>query len=177
MVSTPQTNVRRARYPSNTDVPRQTREEGILNDATLRNLTPHVVRIFCLAGGWFEVAPEPEPARVAVQRTSVGVATSPLGCAINLVNISVLSLPRLPEPEPSTLLIVSRLVAEAFPGRLDLAVPADLVRDAAGIIIGCRDLAVNQPTRPRDAASFFRNLAPEIESLNLCQYPSWVRPE
>lgn len=40
-----------------------------------------------------------------------------------------------------TLLIVSRLVAEACPERDDLVVPDDTVRDDAGRIIGCRALA------------------------------------
>lgn len=49
----------------------------------------------------------------------------------------------LPEPEPDTLLIVSHMVRTAQPDRTDLASPGDLIRDADGRIIGCKNLVVN----------------------------------
>ena len=49
----------------------------------------------------------------------------------------------LPEPVDGDLLIVSALVRAARPGRLDLASPGDLVRDADGKIVGCKNLVVN----------------------------------
>ena len=39
--------------------------------------------------------------------------------------------------------IVSSLVRLALPDRIDLFSPADLVRDAAGAVIGCRSLEGN----------------------------------
>ncbi|MFC7617290.1 hypothetical protein ACFQV2_31575 [Actinokineospora soli] len=47
----------------------------------------------------------------------------------------------LPDPEPATLLVVSRPVAVAHPHRHDLVVPFDEIRDADGHITACRALA------------------------------------
>lgn len=47
----------------------------------------------------------------------------------------------LPPPEPDTLRVVSRIVAEAHPDRDDLVFPDDLVRDETGQVIGCRSLS------------------------------------
>jgi hypothetical protein len=44
----------------------------------------------------------------------------------------------LPEPSPDTLLIVSGMVKSAATGRTDLVSPGDLVRDAAGVVLGCK---------------------------------------
>ena len=48
----------------------------------------------------------------------------------------------MPEPEEGTLYIVSQLVKSAFPGRKDLMVPAEVVRDAEGKILGCQSLGL-----------------------------------
>ena len=48
----------------------------------------------------------------------------------------------LPAQAPGTLLIVSQLVKSALPERTDLVVPAEVVRDAAGNIIGCKSLGL-----------------------------------
>jgi hypothetical protein len=49
----------------------------------------------------------------------------------------------LPEQKEGTFLIVSRLVLAACPGRSDLLVPNELVRDGKGRIIGCKSFANN----------------------------------
>jgi len=46
----------------------------------------------------------------------------------------------LPAFEAGTWYIVSQLVKSALPARTDLLVPAEVVRDANGNIIGCRSL-------------------------------------
>ncbi len=48
----------------------------------------------------------------------------------------------LPEPQEGTFLIVSQLVKTALPQRADLLVPAEVVRDAEGKIVGCKSLGV-----------------------------------
>ena len=48
----------------------------------------------------------------------------------------------LPDPEEETLFIVSQIVKNAIPGRHDLVVPAEVVRDDKGQIIGCRSLGL-----------------------------------
>jgi hypothetical protein len=51
----------------------------------------------------------------------------------------------LPDPEPGTLLLVARAVAEALTGRQDLAYPHRTVRDDNGVVVGCR--ALGRPAR------------------------------
>ncbi len=46
----------------------------------------------------------------------------------------------LPNFEEGTYYIVSQLVKSALPDRDDLLVPADVVRDETGRIVGCRSL-------------------------------------
>ena len=48
----------------------------------------------------------------------------------------------LPEPASGTMLIVSLLVKNALPNRLDLASPGVPIRDAEGRVIGCRGLNI-----------------------------------
>ena len=56
-------------------------------------------------------------------------------------SISVFGQPEgLPEFDGETFYIVSQLVKSAFPERTDLLVPAEVVRDEIGQIIGCRSL-------------------------------------
>ena len=48
----------------------------------------------------------------------------------------------LPEYQANTFYIVSQLVKSALPQRADLLVPAEVVRDEKGVIIGCRSLGI-----------------------------------
>jgi len=48
----------------------------------------------------------------------------------------------LPEFEPGTYYIVSQMVQTALPERKDLLVPAEIVRDDGGNIVGCKSLGV-----------------------------------
>jgi hypothetical protein len=50
-------------------------------------------------------------------------------------------LVNLPDPEPSRLIIVERMVAEAASHRNDLVFPDDLVRDENGVVESCRRLS------------------------------------
>ncbi|WP_237564169.1 hypothetical protein [Actinomyces sp. 432] len=58
--------------------------------------------------------------------------------------------PPLPAPEPGTVYVTSRVVAEHFPQRTDLVWPDDLIRDADGQVVGARRLGCLP--RPVDAA-------------------------
>jgi len=46
----------------------------------------------------------------------------------------------LPAPQSGTYYIVSQMIRSALPSREDLLVPAEVVRDSSGAIIGCRSL-------------------------------------
>jgi len=63
---------------------------------------------------------------------------------INIVASEFGDVTGLPSAVDGTWLVVSRLVAAACPDRQDLLVPADLVRDDEGRVVGCKALeAVN----------------------------------
>lgn len=47
----------------------------------------------------------------------------------------------VPAPTEDTLIVVSRVVKSVLPDRDDLVVPDDLVRNAAGRVVGCRRLS------------------------------------
>jgi len=50
------------------------------------------------------------------------------------------SIENLPERQPDTWYVVSRLTAQARPDRDDLLFPLDEVRDEQNVIVGCRAL-------------------------------------
>lgn len=60
-----------------------------------------------------------------------------------LITRTYSSVSDLPEPIAETMYIVSAMVRMALPERHDLASPGDLVRDAAGVIVGCKNLVIN----------------------------------
>ena len=61
---------------------------------------------------------------------------------VRLISQSFGEVEGLPDEESGVRYIVSRLVKSALPEREDLIVPADLIRDASGQIIGCRAFEV-----------------------------------
>jgi hypothetical protein len=109
----------------------------------LRNLTPHPIVLHTghpvsPTKTWpAEDGPRP---RVQVDRR----AGRPLRTLRGDIPTTITSTGRLvdlPDPQPHTVLIVSRIVAEAAPDRDDLVFPDDLVRDTEGRVIGCRAFA------------------------------------
>lgn len=119
------------------------------------NLTPHPVTI---AG--VEIAPDGRIPRVSEDIAEVGrlVETAPgwwmrqhrdedampdeTRPVIPITRSTLGELVGLPERQPGTWLIVSRMVAEAAPDRDDLFFPGALLRDTTGRIIGAESLAV-----------------------------------
>ena len=109
----------------------------------LVNLTPHAVNLW--ENGSVEtllVPPENVPARC--EETSDVVATvhlrrpgTPYDVEFPIKVMHFGNVTGLPDPEPDTWYIVSRMVAEALPDRDDLVYPTDLLRDPMGVIIGC----------------------------------------
>jgi len=101
----------------------------------IRNLTPHPINIIGPEGAIATIAPEPIPARLAANTVSAepidGVPTSK----------TVFGEPEgLPAAVAGTWLIVSQIIKSALSERTDLLVPAEVVRDDTGRIIGCRSL-------------------------------------
>ena len=99
------------------------------------NRTPHDINVV-LANGSTVVYPRPatqeEIARVTVSKTEVGT----LANGVTVWRAVYGDVNGLPAPEDGVLHIVSMMVRNALPHRLDLLSPADLMRDAAGQPIG-----------------------------------------
>ena len=118
----------------------------------IRNLTPHEVTILDHDGRMVTLPPEGIVPRREIVRRDGGLmlvagtdheAWAPAMVPDATLHVSVEALGPvvgLPDPEPRTALIVSRLVAEAVPHRQDVFAPGELVRDASGRIVGARGL-------------------------------------
>ena len=116
--------------------------------ARLINLTPHMINIIC-ESGTISVPACGDVARVSatkelvntlsIENVSVPIYTTTFG------DVEVISpdgsKKLFPEPEKNVLYIVSNIVKSALSDRNDVVVPADLVRDENGNIVGCRGLS------------------------------------
>ena len=104
----------------------------------IKNYTPHPVNIIDVDGK--EIAtflPESQPIRLQSETVRTGTFH---GVPITK---TVFGDPEgLPEPQTGVLFVVSQIVKSALPDRADLAVPAEVVRDETGQIIGCRSLGI-----------------------------------
>ncbi len=107
----------------------------------LVNLTPHVLNV-CNADGQLvtSIAPTAPAARCTTKTSQIGEQDGIPFFATTFGEI--LDLP--PETE-NTVFIVSLVVRQAAPDRLDLASPGELIRDDNGQPKGCKGLAMNVP--------------------------------
>lgn len=124
-----------------------------MENKTLVNLTDHDINID-LGDGLMLVLPK-KPGRVCRLLISDGRAETirvqdPLhpddDGRYHTVSVAVGGAwigisPALPAPRPGVLYVTSRVVAEHFPERDDLAWPNDLIRDADGRVVAARGLA------------------------------------
>ena len=103
---------------------------------TIVNCTPHAINIMDSEGKEIlTLEPSGICPRCSVERKKVGNIN---GIPINKSVFG--DVYDLPSPQPDTIYIVSRVVAEAA-RREDLYIVDDAVRDENGRIIGCRALA------------------------------------
>lgn len=115
----------------------------------LVNLTPHPMHIYPLdcpdtinPGAVQPIATIPPTAGLAVRLGETVVGLGPtLREGIPTVDIRFGTADTLPATVPGQFLITSRPVAMANPGRADLLVPHQPVRDRNGNILGCRAFA------------------------------------
>lgn len=103
----------------------------------LVNLTPHSIVIIS-DGDTVTIPPSGIIARCVESTRQAGSING-----IPLVRKDFGDVSGIPDQDPDTMYIVSALVRIAFPGRYDLVSPGDLVRDADGKPIGCRNLVMN----------------------------------
>ena len=119
------------------------------------NCTPHDVSIYSSADCYMyngslylreggEEYPEPlsvypaakEPARAIYVQKPVGTVDG-----YQIYRWTPDEIFNLPEPEPGTYYIVSKMLAQACPERKDLIFPGTVVRDADGRVVGCIDFS------------------------------------
>ncbi len=104
----------------------------------LINMTPHPINII----------KEGQPTKtIPISGKLIRLKTSTIltGVEVNGVRLSktVFGEPEgLPKEVEGTYIIVSQLVKSALPQRSDLLVPAEVVRDNQGHILGCRSLGI-----------------------------------
>ena len=104
------------------------------------NLTPHPVKIILANDITLEFPPSEQPARANEKRIKNDEVEYNQFC-IPVNEVQLGDVKNLPEPNPDTIYIVSRIVADACPDRNDLYIPDETVRDNEGNIKGCRALA------------------------------------
>ena len=105
----------------------------------LINMTPHAVGI--VDGQNNLIMTIPASGSLIRLKTSI----IPTGVEIQGVPVTktVFGEPEgLPEYVEDTYIIVSQLVKTALPLRTDLLVPAEVVRDSSGNILGCKSLGI-----------------------------------
>ncbi len=101
----------------------------------IRNLTPHALSLVSSVGSVVVIPPSGVvPRRETIRQTVAAVAGLPV------VAEALGRVVGLPDPEEGVVLVVSRLVAEAVPGRADVYAPGEAVRDDGGRIVGARGL-------------------------------------
>lgn len=104
----------------------------------LINLTPHTINIHTQAGV-VSVPASGTVARVATSREPLET----LANGIQLYHTRYGEVEGLPEPQEGTGYIVSALVRQAVPMRLDVFSPGSLIRDGQGQPMGCEGLDAN----------------------------------
>ena len=103
------------------------------------NMTPHPVNICDADGNIVRTYPKGESTiRLAAETVSAGTLLD----GTPLTRTEFGDAEGLPEWSIGTYYIVSQLVKSALPERDDLLVPAEVVRDSAGNIVGCKSLGV-----------------------------------
>lgn len=105
----------------------------------LVNLTPHPVVLLGLGGGTVTIPPSGTVARCAVRREPLGRVDLE-GLAVPIRELEYWAVEGLPRPAPSTLYLVSSVVAQAVQ-RDDVVIVDEVVRDEQGRVIGARALA------------------------------------
>ncbi len=102
------------------------------------NYTPHVINIVSAEG---EPVLSLESSGIARCAEEAQLITEMVG--VCLYDMKYGEVTGLPEPEEGTMYIVSQLVRQAIPERLDVASPGPLVRNDSGNPVGCKGLVCN----------------------------------
>lgn len=104
----------------------------------VKNLTPHPIHIVDAEGTVLKTFQSEGLVRLKASTVHAGFSVD----GVPVTKTQFGEPEGLPLFEQGTFLIVSQLVKSALPDRFDLVVPADVVRDANGNIVGCRSLGI-----------------------------------
>lgn len=114
----------------------------ILPNPEVINATPHPLNI-CVEGEQVLYLPVSGVVARAASATQQYGEITVNGVRVPLFQTRFGALEGLPEPREGVVYVVSALAAAAAPERNDLLTPGPLVRDEAGVVIGCNGL--NKP--------------------------------
>jgi hypothetical protein len=103
------------------------------NKMKIVNLTPHAIHLP-------DRTIEPSGAVARCQEETIQLCSID---GIEFISRRYSDVYDLPDLQPNIIYIVSLLVRQALPDRMDLASPGDLIRDADGKIIGAKNLVIN----------------------------------
>jgi hypothetical protein len=105
---------------------------------TIINMTPHAVTILGQDNQIIKsIEASGKTIRLAVETVEIGQIEG-----IRLTSTKFGEPIGLPEFEEGTYYIVSQLIKSALPNRQDLLVPAEVVRDDKGLILGCKSFGI-----------------------------------
>ena len=104
---------------------------------TIVNATPHDVNIVDATGAPVRTYPK---SNVSIRLAVATVDTEPLEDGTPTSVTQYGEAEGLPDFQEGTFYIVSQLVKNALPNRTDLLVPAQVLRNEAGQIVGCQSL-------------------------------------
>lgn len=108
------------------------------------NCTPHPISIIDNNGETILALPKGEQVPRVQQVVTIMMGMDNVEGANGIVPMTTNvfgEVENLPDPQPDTFFVVSRMVLSACPDRDDLLVPNEIVRDEQGRIIGSRSFA------------------------------------
>jgi hypothetical protein len=104
---------------------------------TIKNFTPHPI-VICNNAGEVTRVIQPEG---LVRLKAVTVPAGEID-GVSITRTEFGQPEGLPEFQEGVFIVVSQLVKTALPSRFDLLVPAEVVRDEKGNIVGCKSLGL-----------------------------------
>lgn len=117
----------------------------------LVNLTPHEIKIRSINGSTLTLPPSGEVARLSTatpaanihEKYPIGVRNVTIVDNIQVRTPIVQCIIGLPDPKDDVAYVVSLVVRQAVPERLDVLSPGELIRNEAGQPVGCDGLHAN----------------------------------
>jgi len=106
--------------------------------SVIKNMTPHPITILDESNNVIRSIPSDGLIRLKANVVFAGFTVD----GVNITKTEFGEPEGLPDYEFGKFYVVSQLVKNAFPERSDLLVPAEVVRDENGSVIGCRSLGI-----------------------------------